>query len=127
VLALYRRILQGIPSRTLIVLNWLLIGLVATNTTINVFVAAFQCNPIHAAFQTSIKGKCINTSAFYMGNAITGIITDSMVYLMAIPIVRPLHMDKRRKVVILLTFLVGLLYVFSPLLFPNPLTKLSAP
>ena len=116
VLALYRRILQGVPSRTLLILNWCVFGLVACNTTINVFIAAFQCNPVHAAFDSKIKGKCINTSAFYLGNAITGIITDTMVYLLSIPIVRPLQMDNKRKIVILITLLVGLLYVYPFLL-----------
>jgi hypothetical protein len=109
VLALYRRILLGVPSRTLNILNWCVFGLVACNTTVNVFIAAFQCNPVHAAFDSAIKGKCINASAFYLGNAITGIITDAMVYLLSIPIIRPLQMDQKRKIVILLTLLVGLL------------------
>jgi hypothetical protein len=85
-------------------------GLVATNTIINVFVAAFQCNPVHAAFDSTITDKkCINTSAFYMGNAITGIVTDLTVYLLSIPIIRPLQMDRRQKWIILFTLLVGLL------------------
>ncbi|KAH8819388.1 hypothetical protein F5884DRAFT_10265 [Xylogone sp. PMI_703] len=129
VLALYRRILQGVPSKTLVILNWCVIGLVATNTTINVFVAAFQCNPIHAAFDSNIKGaKCINPSAFYIGNAITGIITDSAVYLLSIPIIRPLQINRKRKLAILLTMLVGLFAVvtscvrlsFLPSLLVNP-------
>jgi hypothetical protein len=109
VLALYRRILQGVPSRTLLILNWTIFGLVATNTLVNVFVAAFQCHPIHDAFDSKIKGKCINDSAFYIGNVITGIFTDSLVYFLSIPIVRPLQMDRKRKFVILITLLIGIL------------------
>ncbi|RFU28034.1 hypothetical protein B7463_g8304, partial [Scytalidium lignicola] len=114
VLALYRRILQGVPSRTLVIINWCVLGLVATNTLINVFIAAFQCNPIHAAFDSNIKGKCINASAFYIGNAITGIITDLSVYLLSIPIIRPLQINRKRKLAILFTMLVGLLYESTP-------------
>lgn len=94
----------------MIAVTWCVFTLVAMNTTINVFVAAFQCSPIEAAFNTTIKGKCINANAFYIGNAITGVVTDTTVYLLAIPIIKPLHMDLKRKVVTLLSFLVGALY-----------------
>ncbi|ODH48263.1 hypothetical protein GX48_05663 [Paracoccidioides brasiliensis] len=108
VLALYRRILTGLRSNRLSVANWIIFVLVATNTAINVFVAAFQCNPIKRAWKpTSVAGTCINASAFYIGNAITGIITDTLVYLLAIPIVNPLQMEPKKKLFTLATLLVG--------------------
>ncbi|ODH41418.1 hypothetical protein ACO22_01378 [Paracoccidioides brasiliensis] len=108
VLALYRRILTGLRSNRLSVANWIIFVLVATNTAINVFVAAFQCNPIKRAWKpTSVSGTCINASAFYIGNAITGIITDTLVYLLAIPIVNPLQMEPKKKLFTLATLLVG--------------------
>jgi len=79
------------------------------NTTANVVVAAFQCTPIKAAFDSAVKGKCINANAFYLGNAITGIITDTIVYSLSIPIVKPLQMDRKRKAVTFVTLLVGAL------------------
>lgn len=111
VLSLYRRILGGVQSSVMIKVNWVVFTIVGMNTTANVLVAAFQCRPIVAAFRSSAKGTCINASAFYLGNAITGIITDTMVYLLAVPIVKPLQMDQKRKAVTLLTLLVGALYV----------------
>lgn len=107
VLSLYRRILAGIPSRTLPVLNWVAFGIVSANTTINVCVAAFQCHPIAAAFDSSVKGRCINQAAFYLGNASTGIFTDVMVYGLSIPIVKPLQMEPKKKLQTLLTLLMG--------------------
>ncbi|KAK7701059.1 hypothetical protein SLS57_011864 [Botryosphaeria dothidea] len=107
VLSLYRRILAGIPSRTLPIINWTAFGIVSVNTTINVCVAAFQCRPIAAAFDNSVKGKCINQAAFYLGNASTGIFTDVMVYGLSIPIVKPLQMDPKKKLQTLLTLLMG--------------------
>jgi hypothetical protein len=73
----------------------------------------FQCQPITAAFDITIKGKCINTNAFYLGNAITGIITDSLVYGLSIPIIKPLNMEPKKKIFTLLTLLVGALYASS--------------
>ncbi|TAQ87281.1 hypothetical protein B7494_g4402 [Chlorociboria aeruginascens] len=129
VLSLYMRILRGAPSRTLSIMLYVLCGVVTCNTVINMFVAAFQCNPIHAAFDSTVlHPKCINDSAFYLGNSITGIITDSMVYAMSVPIVKPLKMDQKRKIVVLITLLVGLFAVvtscvrlaFLPGLLVNP-------
>lgn len=112
VLSLYRRILFGVPSMTLTIINWIAFAIVSLNTTINVFVAAFQCNPIRGAFESSVTAKCIDPNAFYLGNSITGIGTDLMVYLLAIPIIKPLNMERKKKIVTLLTLLVGALYDF---------------
>ncbi|EKG09013.1 hypothetical protein MPH_14009 [Macrophomina phaseolina MS6] len=109
VLSLYRRILAGVPSRRLPIINWIAFGIVGVNTCVNVFLAAFQCRPIAAAFDSSIKGMCINQAAFYLGNASSGIFTDIMVYGLSIPIVKPLQMDPRKKLQTLLTLLLGAL------------------
>lgn len=109
VLSLYRRILAGIPGKALPAITWLAFAIVAANTCVNVCVAAFQCRPIAAAFDSTVQGKCINAAAFYLGNASTGIFTDVVVYGLCIPIVKPLQMDPRRKLQTLLTLLVGAL------------------
>jgi hypothetical protein len=51
--------------------------------------------------------SCINVNAFYLGNGITGLITDIMVYLLSIPIVMPLQMDNKTKLQLLATMLIG--------------------
>ncbi|EKG09278.1 hypothetical protein MPH_13706, partial [Macrophomina phaseolina MS6] len=109
VLSLYRRILAGVPSRRLPIINWIAFGIVGVNTCVNVFLAVLQCRPIAAAFDSSIKGTCINQAAFYLGNASSGIFTDIMVYGLSIPIVKPLQMDPRKKLQTLLTLLLGAL------------------
>jgi hypothetical protein len=53
--------------------------------------------------------RCILINDFYLGNAITGVATDAMVYLLSIPIVKPLQMDGKTKLQLLATMLVGCL------------------
>ncbi|KAH7012788.1 hypothetical protein B0J12DRAFT_636022, partial [Macrophomina phaseolina] len=113
VLSLYRRILAGVPSRRLPIINWIAFIIVSVNTCVNVFLAAFQCRPVAAAFDSSIKGTCINQAAFYLGNASSGIFTDIMVYGLSIPIVKPLQMDPRKKLQTLLTLLLGALAIVT--------------
>lgn len=64
--------------------------------------------------------RCVNINAFYLGNAITGVSTDAIVYFLSIPIVLPLHLDKKTKLQLLATMLVGGLYVLKPPLPPPP-------
>lgn len=120
VLCLYRRILRGVSSKKLKIANWIVFGIVGLNTSINVGLACFQCRPIDAAFDLTIEGECINTNAFYLGNAITGIITDTLVYTLSIPIIKPLNMEQKKKILTLLTLLVGALYVYY-----NPLSSIG--
>jgi hypothetical protein len=51
--------------------------------------------------------RCIQINAFYLGNAITGVATDAIVYLLSIPIIKPLQMDRKTKLQLLATMLVG--------------------
>jgi hypothetical protein len=53
------------------------------------------------------SNSCIDINAFYIGNAITGVITDTLVYLISVPIVMPLQMDTKTKLQLLGTMLIG--------------------
>ncbi|KAJ4301085.1 hypothetical protein N0V90_003175 [Kalmusia sp. IMI 367209] len=110
VLSLYQRILRGVQSQTLRTIVWVIFGIVAANTFANVLVAAFQCHPIRAAWDVTLRNdekRCVDINAFYLGNAITGVGTDAIVYFISIPIVLPLQLDKKTKLQLLATMLVG--------------------
>jgi hypothetical protein len=51
--------------------------------------------------------RCVDINTFYLGNAITGVTTDAIVYLLSIPIIKPLQMDRKMKLQLLATMLVG--------------------
>ncbi|ORY12072.1 hypothetical protein BCR34DRAFT_564185 [Clohesyomyces aquaticus] len=110
VLSLYHRILRGVQSQVLRTVVWAVFGIVAVNTLANVLVSVFQCWPVKAAWDVTIlpaDKKCIDINAFYLGNAITGVITDTTVYLLSVPIVKPLQMDGKTKLQLLATMLIG--------------------
>ena len=115
VLCLYLRILRGVQSTVLPILVWSMVALVAINTTANVASCIFACAPIRGSWDVTLTtAKCINVNAFYVANAITGVLTDFCVYILSIPIVKPLQMDTRTKLQLLATMLVGGLYVAPP-------------
>ncbi|PSN69123.1 hypothetical protein BS50DRAFT_521432, partial [Corynespora cassiicola Philippines] len=110
VISLYHRVLRGIQSRNLPIVLWVVFGIVSANTIANVLVAIFQCSPIAAAWDVTIAvdaKRCVDINAFYLGNAITGLTTDLIVYLLSIPIVMPLQMETKVKLQLLATMLVG--------------------
>ncbi|KAF2658322.1 hypothetical protein K491DRAFT_276322 [Lophiostoma macrostomum CBS 122681] len=110
VLSLYMRILRGVQSQKMLTVVWVVFGIVAGNTLANVLVAVFGCWPIKAAWDVTMAAadkRCVDTNAFYLGNAITGVTTDAVVYLLSIPIVKPLHMDNKTKVQLMATMLIG--------------------
>ncbi|KAJ4344584.1 uncharacterized protein N0V89_012328 [Didymosphaeria variabile] len=116
VLSLYQRILRGVQSPTMRTVVWIVFGIVAANTFANVLVAVFQCHPIKAAWDSSLPSeqiRCVDINAFYLGNAITGVSTDAIVYFLSIPIVLPLHLDKKTKLQLLATMLVGAFAVIT--------------
>ncbi|PVH95495.1 hypothetical protein DM02DRAFT_645316 [Periconia macrospinosa] len=128
VLSLYLRILRGVPSPALRTAVWAIFVLVAMNTLANVLVCIFQCKPIRGAWELLEETRCVNINSFYLGNAITGLATDAIVYLLSIPIVKPLQMDIKKKLQLLATMLVGGFAViisavrlaFIPALLENP-------
>ncbi|KAF2683323.1 hypothetical protein K458DRAFT_452824 [Lentithecium fluviatile CBS 122367] len=116
VLSLYHRILRGVQSQILRNVVWGMFILVAANTTANVLVAIFQCWPIEAAWDISIPKndkRCVNINAFYLGNAITGVTTDALVYFLSIPIILPLNLSTKTKLQLLATMLVGFFAVVT--------------
>ncbi|KAF2176565.1 hypothetical protein K469DRAFT_742884 [Zopfia rhizophila CBS 207.26] len=136
VLSLYRRILRGVPSQTLRTVVWAVFAIVACNTLANVLSVLFQCWPITAAWDVLIPAdekRCIDVNAFYLGNAITGVTTDATVYLLSIPIVKPLQMDNKTKLQLLATMLIGGFAVvtsavrlgFMPALLSDPDTTMA--
>ncbi|KAF2787269.1 hypothetical protein K505DRAFT_258073 [Melanomma pulvis-pyrius CBS 109.77] len=121
VLSLYRRILRGIASHKMCTILRAMFVIVACNTMANVLVVVFQCWPIEATWDSrrirnssrADRYRCVNINAFYIGNSVTGMLTDAMVYLVSIPIVKPLQMDSRTKIQLLATTLVGGLAVIT--------------
>lgn len=85
----------------------------SVNTLANVLVSAFQCMPVKAAFDATVKGSCINVSLFYVGNAITGVITDSTIWSVSIVVLKPLQMDWKRKMIAIIPFALGTLCVVT--------------
>ncbi|CAI7569306.1 unnamed protein product [Penicillium discolor] len=67
-----------------------------------------ECIPIQSIWNSDVKGTCINLVAFSYFTNITNLITDIWVFLLPVPIIFGLHINRRRKLEVAGVFAIGL-------------------
>ncbi|PNS20655.1 hypothetical protein CAC42_2900 [Sphaceloma murrayae] len=72
-------------------------------------VVIFACTPIHKYWHRQIPGKCLPVPVVYYSPAVITIIVDVVLFLLPIPLVLPLRMNRRRKIGLIIAFLLGLI------------------
>ena len=103
-LLLYRRIF---PLRWLhITVNCLLAFAVALTITWFLF-SLLQCNPVQAAWDTSVKGQCVDVFVPFIVFNWGNIVLDLVMLSLPIPILWKLNMSTSRKVQVTGIFLTG--------------------
>ncbi|KAI1325108.1 hypothetical protein F5Y16DRAFT_423327 [Xylariaceae sp. FL0255] len=104
ILLLYHRIFpekrfrQVLLCLAALVLSWSLTGF---------FTSIFNCYPIEAAWDTSIKGFCINYAETTLIMGILNIMIDFVLLLTPMPLVWKLHMTTQRKILVSGVFVIG--------------------
>ena len=83
---------------TLFVTN--LAGLVLT------FVFVFQCRPVGSAFLSTIPpgAKCTDIVTLYLSSAPINIATDLAILFLPIPIITKMHLPRKQKIILIITF-----------------------
>jgi len=67
----------------------------------------FACTPIHYFWNRNIPGHCINLMVYWFCNAVFNIITDIVVCVMPLPVLKDLRLPKKQKYSLLLVFALG--------------------
>jgi hypothetical protein len=84
---------------------------VAANGLVYIPTTIWQCNPINAAWDYSIKGAtCNNVKLHYSFLGLPHILTDLVMLIVPIPIIARLQMDRTIKAGVMATFLSGSMY-----------------
>ena len=105
VLPLYRRIF---PSRRFRIILYVIGAIVFLYSWIIVFAAIFQCKPIHAVWDPSVKGaKCFPFNTMVVVFAILNAVTDVTTMLIPLPLLWRLHMPSRQKLQLMIPFVAG--------------------
>lgn len=75
----------------------------------SVFGLIFSYNPVRAQWDRSIPHTMINTKPFYIVTAVANVLLDSAILGFAQIKVWGLHLDRKRKLLLSLVFLIGTL------------------
>ncbi|KAF5551672.1 integral membrane protein [Fusarium mexicanum] len=80
-----------------------------------IFLNMFMCTPIPSFWDVTIKGTCIlNKSSFYVGAA-GNILTDILIMVLPIPVLRSLKLGRRQKWILISVFCLGIFTCFISL------------
>jgi hypothetical protein len=85
---------------------WSFIAIIVAYTIATVAACIFICTPI-PIFWTGGEGTCIDKFASWFSNAALNIVTDLMIILLPMPVVRNLKLAKRQKWLLMGVFAFG--------------------
>lgn len=105
ILMQYQRIFK---TRRFQIWCWIFIIVINIHTILTVVLSIFPCKPIRKSWNPSIEGKCANRTATWLYNAIMNIITDFMIFLLPVPVVKSLQLPTKQKALLIGIFGVGL-------------------
>jgi hypothetical protein len=71
------------------------------------FATIFQCVPLEKSWNKKIDGKCIDSSMFWLANAVLNISTDVVVLALPIREIFKLHLKLQEKMLLCGVFLLG--------------------
>ncbi|GAP84325.1 putative integral membrane protein [Rosellinia necatrix] len=105
VLSLYRSIFAH--TKWFCTLTWVMSGFVVALAAQTIISSDLQCIPLGRLWDLTLPGTCINYSLQALIAYIQNILIDIVLLTMPIPLVRKLHLDKRKKLGVILVFAAG--------------------
>ncbi|PSK46204.1 hypothetical protein B9Z65_5172 [Elsinoe australis] len=70
-------------------------------------IVIFACTPIYKYWHRQIPGKCLPSPVVYISPAAITIVVDVVLFVLPIPLVLPLRMNRRRKIGLIMAFFLG--------------------
>lgn len=107
IIASYRRVFPGKVFRCIIIVT----GLVTAALWLcSVFTIIFECNPVEAAWDWTIKdAQCIDIVKYMIVNSSVNVVTDIMLCLAPIPLLMKIHMPMGQRLIVCILFGFGAL------------------
>ena len=104
ILLLYSRLFPFPHLKRII---WGVSGFVVTCWLTIILLTIFQCRPIRAAWDISVKGHCLKLNVAYIVLGTCNTITDMIALCLPMPLIWRLQTDKPRKVQLICVFSLG--------------------
>ncbi|KAF2178728.1 hypothetical protein K469DRAFT_675252 [Zopfia rhizophila CBS 207.26] len=99
----YRRVFT---TKKFHIFCWLVLSAVVAYTVWTIFGSIFACLPVQA-FWTREPANCINQFAMWFTNAGINILTDFVIIVLPMPVIRSLHLARRQRQALMCVFAVG--------------------
>ena len=127
ILLQYRRVFSTTP-RMRLACN-LLIGFLALYGTWTIISAWANCIPVKKFWDPTVAGFCFNKEALWFSNSAIHILTDLLILIYPMPVIKSLQLPSRQKIALMGVFALGGLYVLVPIhqSSHHPLTHLFNP
>lgn len=107
ILLLYLRLAQD-QKKFLRIAFYVTLAVVIIGGIALTFTTAFQCRPVRAAYDLAVANPvCISIETIYLASAPVNVATDLAIFVLPIPILTALHLPRRQKSFLVLTFAIG--------------------
>jgi len=121
ILFLYLRVMVHGPMR---IINLVVLGIVVV-CNIWSFISNFvSCIPLEAGWDSSIQGTCLGV-AVSLANSVIHVITDFIIFLLPLPVILKLKINKKQKIGLVAVFSLGFLVCVISLVRIISITKLD--
>ncbi|KAK7177528.1 integral membrane protein [Paraphaeosphaeria sporulosa] len=100
----YRRVF---PLRSVQIACWAILSIVISYTIWTVLGSVFACIPVRAFWTKEEGASCLNQSTMWYTNAAINIVTDFIIILLPMPVIKSLHLARRQKMALYIIFAVG--------------------
>ncbi|KAK4199386.1 putative L-fucose-proton symporter [Triangularia verruculosa] len=108
VLVFYLRLAKN-TQKILRMASWGVLGVVNLAGVILTFMNIFQCNPVAAAWDVNVSAiKCIPLLTEFICSAPVNVTTDLAILALPIPVLTSMRLPPRQKVILILTFSLGI-------------------
>lgn len=95
------------PTQKFRIWCWILLAIMISYTIATVVACIFVCTPVNKFWQPQVDGHCINTFASWFSNAILNVVTDLVIIITPMPVIRSLKLPKKQKYLLMGVFAFG--------------------
>ncbi|KAJ9143989.1 Integral membrane protein [Coniochaeta hoffmannii] len=100
----YYRVFRVKKMQKIIIVAGVLIGCWALS---QLLIVIFNCNPVNKFWDQSVSGTCIPNLPFWYINAAGNIVTDVTIFVLPLPVLRHLNLQRPQKILLIGIFSIG--------------------
>ena len=100
----YYRVFRVKKMQKIILVAGVLVGCWALS---QLLIVIFNCNPVNKFWDQSVPGYCIPNLPFWYINAAGNIVTDVTIFVLPLPVLRHLNLQRSQKILLIGIFSIG--------------------